>query len=110
MSYSYDAEGRRVAKTVQGGTTTQYLCDNLNTVQETQGSNVNAILIGEGVDERFARSDVTGRTYFTRLHIFADGCRSSTQTKSPKPRPGLFAIQFISPILFADRNVRLRIQ
>ena len=33
-------------------------------MQKTHGGGVNAILTGHGVDERFARSDVTGRTYF----------------------------------------------
>lgn len=64
LSYSYDALGRRIAKTVSGSTATQYLYDGANTVQETQGSAVNPILSGLGIDERFARNDVTGRTYF----------------------------------------------
>ncbi len=64
MSYAYDAMGRRISKTVQGGTPTQYLYDNLNAVQETVGTAVNPILNGPGVDERYARNDVTGRTYF----------------------------------------------
>ncbi|ONA33550.1 hypothetical protein AQ878_20915 [Burkholderia pseudomallei] len=64
MSYSYDAMGRRIAKTANGGTATQFLYDGMNTVQETQGSTVNPIFIGLGIDERFARNDVTGRTYF----------------------------------------------
>lgn len=33
-------------------------------MQETQGSTINPILVGVGIDERFARNDVTGRTYF----------------------------------------------
>jgi RHS repeat-associated protein len=49
---------------VQGGTPTQYLYDRFNAVQETQGSAINPILTGLRVDERFARNDVTGRTYF----------------------------------------------
>ena len=60
LSYSYDALGRRISKAVQGGTPTQFLYDGANAVQETQGSSINAILTGLGVDERFARSDVTG--------------------------------------------------
>ena len=55
--------GRRVSKTVQG-TTTQFLYDGNNTVQEAQGSAINPILMGTDIDERFARNDVTGRTYF----------------------------------------------
>jgi RHS repeat-associated protein len=64
MSYSYDAMGRRISKAAQGGTPTQYLYDNLNAVQETIGTAVNPILNGPGVDERYARNDVTGRMYF----------------------------------------------
>ena len=64
LTYAYDAMGRRISKTVGSGTPTQYLYDGANGVQETQGSSVNPILVGLGVDERFARNDVTGRTYF----------------------------------------------
>ncbi|SAK39693.1 RHS repeat-associated core domain-containing protein [Caballeronia ptereochthonis] len=63
LSFSYDALGRRISKTMQG-TATQFLYDGNNAVQETQGSAINPILVGLGVDERFARNDVTGRTYF----------------------------------------------
>lgn len=64
LSYAYDAMGRRTSKAVQGGTPTQFLYDGAKAVQETQGSAINPILIGPGVDERYARNDVTGRTYF----------------------------------------------
>ena len=63
-SYTYDALGRRTAKAIGGTTPTQYLYDGANAVQETLGSAVNPILAGLGIDERFARNDVTGRTYF----------------------------------------------
>ncbi|WOB50889.1 hypothetical protein NYR97_05735 [Xanthomonas hydrangeae] len=62
-SFSYDALGRRTAKT-EGGTSMQYLYDGLDTVQETQGSTVNPILTGLGLDQRYARNDTGGRTYF----------------------------------------------
>jgi RHS repeat-associated protein len=64
MSYAYDAMGRRTSKAVQGGTPTQFLYDGQNAVQEIVGSTINPILVGLGVDERFARNDTTGRTYF----------------------------------------------
>ena len=65
FSYAYDAQGRRISKTVTGaGNPTQYLYDGANAVQEAQGSTVNPILTGLSTDERFARNDVTGRTYF----------------------------------------------
>jgi RHS repeat-associated protein len=63
LSFSYDALGRRIGKTVQG-VATEFLYDGNNAVQEVQGSTTNPILVGLGVDERFARNDVTGRTYF----------------------------------------------
>ncbi|WP_355606875.1 RHS repeat-associated core domain-containing protein [Xanthomonas cannabis] len=62
-SFSYDALGRRIAKT-EAGTSTQYLYDGLDTVQETQGTTVNPILTGLGIDQRYARNDTGGRTYF----------------------------------------------
>ena len=64
LSYAYDAMGRRIGKTVRSGTPTQFLYDGDNTVQEAQGSAINPILTGFAVDERYARNDVTGRTYF----------------------------------------------
>lgn len=62
-SFSYDALGRRIAKT-EGGTTTNYLYDGLDAVQETQGTTVNPILTGGGIDQRYARNETSGRTYF----------------------------------------------
>jgi RHS repeat-associated protein len=64
LTYSYDAMGRRMSKTVGTGTPTQFLYSGPNAVQETQGSTINPILVGLNVDERFARNDTTGRTYF----------------------------------------------
>lgn len=64
ISYTYDASGRRVSTAVQGATPKQFLYDGTNAVQEVHDGNVNPILTGLGVDERFARNDVTGRTYF----------------------------------------------
>jgi RHS repeat-associated protein len=64
LTYAYDAMGRRISKTVGSGTPTQYLYDGANAVQETVGSTINPILVGLGIDERFARNDTTGRTYF----------------------------------------------
>jgi RHS repeat-associated protein len=63
LSFAYDAVGRRTSKTLQG-TATQFLYDGMNAVQETQGTTINPILVGLWLDERFARNDVTGRTYF----------------------------------------------
>jgi RHS repeat-associated protein len=78
VSYTYDALGRRASKTVQGGTPMQYLYDRFNAAQETQGSAINPILTGLAIDERFARNDVTGRTYF-----LADGLGSTLALTDP---------------------------
>ncbi|MET3653896.1 RHS repeat-associated core domain-containing protein [Dyella japonica] len=64
LNYGYDALGRRISKAVQGGAPVQYLYDGANAIQEVQGSIINPVLTGLGIDERFARNDVTGRTYF----------------------------------------------
>ena len=64
LTYAYDALGRRTSKTVGSGTPTQFLYDGANDVQETDGSTVNPILVGLNIDERFARNDVDGRSYF----------------------------------------------
>jgi RHS repeat-associated protein len=62
-SFSYDPMGRRISRTELGGTTT-YLYDGSNAVQEVKAGQVNPILTGLAVDQRFARNDTTGRTYF----------------------------------------------
>jgi len=60
-SFVYDAMGRRASKTISG-TTTQFLYDRLNPVQELSAGNpptgVTAnLLTGLGIDEYFSRSD-----------------------------------------------------
>ena len=62
-TFSYDAFGRRTGKTINS-TTTNFLYDGQNAVQEMQGSAVYSILSGLGIDERFARSEPAGRRYF----------------------------------------------
>jgi RHS repeat-associated protein len=56
--FSYDPLGRRVSKTVLS-TTTNFLYDGANAVQES-GTNPTANLLTGGVDERFTRTDATG--------------------------------------------------
>ncbi|MBR0346969.1 MAG: RHS repeat protein [Rudaea sp.] len=62
-SFSYDVFGRRTSKTIFG-TTTTFLYDGANPVQETQGGAISSILNGLGIDERYARSEAAGRRYF----------------------------------------------
>ncbi len=65
-SFAYDAFGRRRSKTI-GGTTTQFLYDGLNPVQELSGGSPTAnLLTGLGIDEFFTRTDATGvRNFLT---------------------------------------------
>lgn len=63
-NYTYDALGRRASTAINGNTATTFLYDGLNPVQETQGATVTPILTGLGVDEFYARTEPTGRTYF----------------------------------------------
>lgn len=62
-SFSYDPLGRRVG-TDFNGNAASYLYDGLNAVQETHGGTATSILTGLAVDERFARTDLSGRTDF----------------------------------------------
>jgi RHS repeat-associated protein len=62
-SFTYDPLGRRIGKT-ENAQSVQYLYDGLDTVQETRGAQASGVLTGLGLDQRYARSDVSGRTYF----------------------------------------------
>lgn len=63
-TFTYDALGRRRSKTVNG-TTTQFLFDGLNPVQElSSGTPTANILSGLAIDEFFARADATGNQYY----------------------------------------------
>ncbi len=65
-SFAYDAFGRRRSKTI-GGTTTQFVYDGLNPVQELSGGSPTAnLLTGLGIDEYFTRTDAAGvRNFLT---------------------------------------------
>jgi hypothetical protein len=52
--------GRRVSKTI-AGTTTQFLYDGANPVQELSGAVLADLLTGLGIDEYFTRTDGSGR-------------------------------------------------
>jgi RHS repeat-associated protein len=63
-SFEYDALGRRRNKTVSG-TTTQFLYDGLNPIQElSSGTPTANLLTGLVVDEYFARTDASGSRNF----------------------------------------------
>ena len=63
-TFSYDAVGRRLSKTVNG-TTLQFAYDGLNPVQERANGGVVAnLLTGYGIDEVYRRSDADGARDF----------------------------------------------
>ena len=71
-SFEYDALGRRSSKTV-GGSTTAFLYDGLNVVQELSAGTPSAnLLTGLGPDEIFTRTDSAG----TR-HLLTDALGST---------------------------------
>ena len=63
-SFKYDAMGRRVSKIVGSAAEVKYLYDGSDPVQEKQGATTTNLLTGLGTDERFARDDTGGRSYF----------------------------------------------
>ena len=63
QSFQYDPFGRRVAKTILG-TTTNYLYNGINPVQELAGNTPTANLLTGGVDEYFQRTDSSGAASF----------------------------------------------
>ena len=63
QSFQYDPFGRRVGKTILT-TTTNYLYDGVNPLQELSGTTPTANLITGGVDEYFQRTDSTGAGNF----------------------------------------------
>src|SRR5262249_1052914 len=92
-TFQYDAFGRRLSKSF-AGTTTSFLYDGANPVQELQGSTVISNLLSGGLDEVFLRTDSTGpRTFLTdRLGstlALADssGAIQSQYTYEPFGRP-----------------------
>lgn len=62
-AFQYDPFGRRVAKTIVN-TTTDYLYDGTNPVQELAGTVPTANLLAGGMDEYFTRTDSSGTANF----------------------------------------------
>jgi RHS repeat-associated protein len=71
-SFAYDPTGRRASKTISG-TTTQFLYDGANPVQEFSGAGavLANLLTGLSIDEYFTRTDGSGRRT-----LLADALRS----------------------------------
>jgi RHS repeat-associated protein len=63
-SFAYDAVGRRQAKTV-AGTSTQFLYDGVNPIQELSGTTVTAnVLTGLAIDEYFLRTEGSSNQHY----------------------------------------------
>jgi RHS repeat-associated protein len=112
LTYSYDAMGRRISKTVANGTPTQYLYDGANAVQETVGSTVNPILVGLNMDERFARNDASGRAYFltdalnsTIALTSTTGAIQNTYSYDPYGNTSQSGTGFTNPYQYTGREV-----
>lgn len=109
-SYEYDALGRRIGRT-EGGQTTQYLYDGADAVQETQAGVANPILAGLATDQRFARNDNGGRTYFltdhlgsTRALTDASGAVVQRYDYTPYGQTQQTASGFTNPYAFTGRE------
>lgn len=77
-AFSYDPLGRRISKTLLS-TTTNFLYDGPNPIEELSGSTVTANLLTGGVDERFQRTDTTGSySYLTDALGSTEALTSST--------------------------------
>jgi RHS repeat-associated protein len=63
-NFQYDAFSRRLAKTINGSTT-EFVYDGLNPVQElASGTPTANLLTGLGIDEYFSRTDIAGTRSF----------------------------------------------
>ena len=92
-TFQYDAVGRRISKSF-AGTTTSFLYDGANPVQELQGSTVTSNLLYGGLDELFLRTDSAGPRIFltdrlgsTLALADSSGAIQSQYTYEPFGRP-----------------------
>ena len=76
-TYTYDYQGRRSSKTVDGVTTT-YFYDGLNPVSETTAGETTSFLNGPGIDEPLAMAKAGAVSYFG-----VDGLGSIVTTNDP---------------------------
>ncbi len=58
-SFIYDGDGRRTRKTING-TSTDFLYDGVNPIQEVSGAAAASLLTGSGIDQYFVRADTSG--------------------------------------------------
>ncbi|OLI14788.1 hypothetical protein IXO90_20715 [Xanthomonas oryzae pv. oryzae] len=85
--------------------------DGQNVVQETQGSTVNPILTGLGIDQRYARNDTGGRTYFltdmlgsTRLLTDAGGSAVQRYEYDPYGATSQSSTAYTNPYQYTGRE------
>jgi len=76
-SFSYDPLGRRVNKTILSSST-NYLYDGYNPIQELSGAIPTANMLTGGIDEYFERTDSTGTYYY-----LTDGLGSTAELTDP---------------------------
>jgi RHS repeat-associated protein len=67
-TFQYDASGKRINKTVNG-TSTNFLYDGPNVVQELSGTTPTANLLNGGVDNVFTRTDANGARTPLKDHL-----------------------------------------
>ena len=63
-SFTYDSFNRRTSKTIGAGATITYIHDGVNPTREQRSGAASNLINGLGVDERYARDDVSGKTFF----------------------------------------------
>ncbi|MGC1191584.1 MAG: RHS repeat-associated core domain-containing protein, partial [Candidatus Binatus sp.] len=110
-SFAYDADGRRAQKTING-TSTQFLYDGLNPVQEIQNGTPSANLItGLGIDEYFQRTDSAGaRNYLsdilgsTLTLTDSSGTTQTSYTYDPFGNTGASGQSSSNPYQFTGRE------
>jgi RHS repeat-associated protein len=110
-SFQYDPFGRRVAKTISG-TTTNYLYDGPNPVQELSGTTVTAnLMAGLTVDEFFTRTDSAGTRSFladplgsTVAPADSAGASQTTYTHEPFGNTAIGGIPNSNPYQYTGRE------
>ncbi|WP_379653770.1 RHS repeat-associated core domain-containing protein [Pseudoxanthomonas sp. UC19_8] len=109
-SFTYDALGRRISKT-EGGSSVSYLYDAQDVVQETRAGVTNPIFTGLGVDQRYARSEQSGRVYYlvdalgsTRALTDGQGGVVQRYDYSPYGETSQTSSSFTNPYKFTGRE------